>query len=96
MAHLGRRLPSRSCPLLSPADIEWSRPLLTLWVRRAYCLAALVQRVSADTLALQKRLGDALGLSVLIVEGRRGGTVSIRYLTLEQLDEVVRRLERKH
>jgi ParB family chromosome partitioning protein len=49
---------------------------------------------SADTLALQKRLGDALGLSVLILEGHRGGTVSIRYLTLEQLDDIVRRLER--
>jgi len=51
---------------------------------------------SADTLALQKRLGDALGLSVLIDEGPTGGTVSIRYRTLEQLDDVVRRLDGKH
>jgi ParB family chromosome partitioning protein len=46
----------------------------------------------ADTAALEKRLGDALGLVVSIDHRGKGGVVSLRYRTLEQLDEVVRRL----
>ncbi len=51
----------------------------------------------ADTLAAEKRLADALGLSVSI-DGRRsgGGTLSIRYRDFDQLDEVMRRLERRN
>ena len=51
---------------------------------------------NADTLALEKRLADALGLGVTVEHGERGGTLSIRYRSLDQLDEVVRRLERKN
>jgi ParB family chromosome partitioning protein len=48
----------------------------------------------ADTAALEKRLADTLGLQVTIDHRANGaGTVQIRYRTLEQLDEVVRRLE---
>jgi ParB family transcriptional regulator, chromosome partitioning protein len=48
----------------------------------------------ADTAALEKRLADALGLQVTIDHRQNGGgTVEIRYRTLEQLDEIVRRLE---
>jgi ParB family chromosome partitioning protein len=50
---------------------------------------------NSDTLALEKRLADALGLAVTVDHGDRGGTLSIRYRSLEQLDEVVRRLEGK-
>ena len=50
---------------------------------------------NADTAALEKRLGDALGLAVNIEHRERGGTVVIRYRSLDQLDEVVRRLETK-
>ncbi len=47
----------------------------------------------ADTLALEKNLSNALGLSVEIVhDGQKGGSVRIKYRTLEQLDEVCRRL----
>jgi ParB family transcriptional regulator, chromosome partitioning protein len=53
-------------------------------------------RKNTDTLALEKRLADALGLAVTIEHGDRGGTLSIRYRSLDQLDEVVRRLERRH
>jgi len=49
----------------------------------------------ADTAALEKRLADALGLAVSIEHRERGGTLAIRYRTLDQLDEVVRRLEAK-
>jgi ParB family transcriptional regulator, chromosome partitioning protein len=50
----------------------------------------------ADTLAAEKRLSDALGLTVSIDRRRGGGgTLSIRYRDLDQLDEVMRRLQRR-
>ena len=48
----------------------------------------------ADTRALERRLGDALGLVVTIAQSGEGGTMQIRYRTLDQLDDLVRRLER--
>jgi len=51
---------------------------------------------NADTLALEKRLSDALGFAVTIENGARGGTLSIRYRSLDQLDDIVRRLVAKH
>jgi ParB family chromosome partitioning protein len=48
----------------------------------------------ADTEALEQRLTDALGLNVTIEHRDNGsGRLEVRYRTLEQLDEVVRRLE---
>ena len=47
----------------------------------------------ADTLALEKRVSDALGLQVSIDYRGRGGVLHIHYRDLDQLDEVVRRLE---
>jgi ParB family transcriptional regulator, chromosome partitioning protein len=50
----------------------------------------------ADTHAAEKRLSDALGLTVSIDQRRGGGgTLSIRYRDFDQLDEVMRRLERR-
>jgi ParB family transcriptional regulator, chromosome partitioning protein len=52
---------------------------------------------SVDTLAAEKRLSDALGLAVSIDQRRGGnGTVSVRYRNVDQLDEIMRRLERRH
>ncbi|MFI4935145.1 MAG: ParB/RepB/Spo0J family partition protein [Caulobacterales bacterium] len=48
----------------------------------------------ADTLALETDLGEALGLPVEIRDRGGSGELSIRYGTLEQLDEVCRRLTR--
>ena len=48
----------------------------------------------ADTVALEKRVSDVLGLRVAIDDGPAGGTVHIKYRDLDQLDEIVRRLER--
>ena len=48
-----------------------------------------------DTIALEKRLSDALGLAVTIDHQSRGGAVTIRYRSLDQLDEVVRRLQHR-
>jgi ParB family chromosome partitioning protein len=48
----------------------------------------------ADTVALEKRLSDALGLVVTIAHRGKGGELKIRYKTLEQLDEVIRKIEK--
>ena len=46
----------------------------------------------ADTRALEKSLSDRLGLTVSIDHGAKGGTVTVGYKTLEQLDDICRRL----
>jgi ParB family transcriptional regulator, chromosome partitioning protein len=51
---------------------------------------------NANLLALEKRISDALGLAVSIDDRERGGVLSIRYRNLDQLDEVLRRVEKKH
>ena len=48
----------------------------------------------ADTVALEKRVSDALGLSVTVNHRDPGGTVQISYRNLEQLDDVMKRLAR--
>ncbi len=50
---------------------------------------------SADTLALEKRLSDALGMVVNIDARGERGVVSIRYRNLDQLDDLAQRLEKK-
>jgi ParB family chromosome partitioning protein len=47
----------------------------------------------ADTIALEKRISDVLGLKVSVDHRDPGGTVQIKYRDLEQLDEILRRLE---
>jgi ParB family transcriptional regulator, chromosome partitioning protein len=47
----------------------------------------------ADTLALERRLSDATGFVVTINDREGAGTLSVRYETLEQLDDLVARLE---
>jgi ParB family chromosome partitioning protein len=49
----------------------------------------------ANTLALEKRVTDALGLSVSIDDRDGKGILHVHYRELDQLDEIVRRLERK-
>src|SRR5215469_12271586 len=48
----------------------------------------------ADTLALETDLSEALGLSVTIRDSGGAGEVRIRYQSLEQLDDLCRRLSR--
>lgn len=48
----------------------------------------------ADTEAVEKRLSDVLGLAVTIDHrAHGGGTLQVKYKTLEQLDDVIARLE---
>ena len=50
-------------------------------------------QADADTRDLERRLGQALGLKVQVVHrGAAGGKLTIHYRSLEQLDEVSRRL----
>lgn len=56
--------------------------------------APAAQLKDADTMALERRLSDILGLKVAIEfrgEGK-GGKVTVGYRSLDQLDEIIRRL----
>jgi ParB family chromosome partitioning protein len=46
----------------------------------------------ADIAALERQLGDMLGLKVRIGHGARGGTVTLSYSSLDQLDLICQRL----
>jgi ParB family chromosome partitioning protein len=48
----------------------------------------------ANTIALEKRVSDILGLTVSVDHRGAGGTVHIKYRDLEQLDEIMKRLAR--
>lgn len=47
-----------------------------------------------DTLALERLLTDVIGLKVAIAHKEKGGEVRIGYRTLEQLDDLCRRLKK--
>jgi ParB family transcriptional regulator, chromosome partitioning protein len=47
----------------------------------------------ADTRALEKLLSDVTGMRVTVNHQNKGGDVRIHYTTLEQLDEICRRLQ---
>jgi ParB family chromosome partitioning protein len=49
---------------------------------------------TADTIALERRVSDALGLAVVIDHRGEAGVLRIHYSNLDQLDGVLRRLER--
>jgi len=48
--------------------------------------------VDADLAALERQLGDLLGLRVKVSHGRSGGTVALHYSSLDQLDLICQRL----
>jgi ParB family chromosome partitioning protein len=47
----------------------------------------------ADTRALEKLLSDVTGMRVTVNHQNKGGDVRIHYTSLEQLDEICRRLQ---
>jgi len=47
---------------------------------------------NADIVALERQLGDLLGLRVRINHGAKGGTLHLSYTTLDQLDMICQRL----
>lgn len=48
--------------------------------------------VDADLAALERQLGDLLGLRVKVSHGKSGGQVALHYSTLDQLDLICQRL----
>ncbi len=52
-------------------------------------------KADPNMLALEKRLSDAMGLKVTVDHRDPAGTVHIHYRTLEQFDEIVRRIAGK-
>jgi ParB family transcriptional regulator, chromosome partitioning protein len=50
------------------------------------------RKVDADLAALERQLGDMLGLKVEVAHKGAGGTVSLRYSSLDQLDMICQRL----
>lgn len=48
--------------------------------------------VDADLAALERQLGDLLGLKVKVTHTRTGGSVALHYSTLDQLDLICQRL----
>ena len=49
-------------------------------------------QVDADLAALERQLGDMLGLRVKVSHAGAGGTVSLAYSSLDQLDMICQRL----
>ena len=49
---------------------------------------------SADTIALERRVSNALGLTVTVEHRSNGGVLQIHYRSLDQLDDVLRRLDK--
>lgn len=47
----------------------------------------------ADTRSLEKLLADVIGMKVAIKHGKKGGDLKIHYSSLEQLDDICRRLQ---
>ena len=62
-------------------------------VRKAQKARSGAKAKDPDTIELEKRVSDALGLTVSVNHRDPGGSVQISYRNLEQLDEVMRRLE---
>jgi ParB family chromosome partitioning protein len=52
-------------------------------------------RKSAEIISLEHELARLLGLKVAIAFNGKGGTMSIRYRSLDQLDEILKKLRRR-
>ena len=63
---------------------------------RAAKKSALMSETDADIQALESHLGDLLGLRVNIQTNGQGGTMSIEYANLDQLDLICQRLTGEH
>jgi len=98
-AVVSKGLSVRQTEALIRSETATPRPKDKLYDPRAYDAKKEMEREAwrasqkdADTKALQADLSAALGLVVDVDHGQTGGTVTIRYRTLDQLDEVCRRL----
>ena len=70
---------------------EKSRPGAGIDIARARARNA-AKAANADLDALERQLGDILGLRVQVTHKGQGGTVVLHYSSLDQLDMVCQRL----
>ena len=61
-------------------------------IARASAPNAAAKPIDADLLALERQLGDMLGLKVQVAHNGQRGTVTLHYSSLDQLDMVCQRL----
>ncbi len=102
MVREGRLTAGHARPLIGSADAERLAIEVAdkgLTVRQAETLArarpaAPRKRKDADTAALENDLSEVLGVAVEIRDAGGAGELRIRYATLEQLDDLCRRLTR--
>jgi ParB family chromosome partitioning protein len=102
MVREGRLTAGHARPLIGSADAERLANEVAdkgLTVRQAETLArarpaAPRKRKDADTAALENDLSEVLGLVVEIRDAGGAGELRIRYASLEQLDDLCRRLTR--
>jgi ParB family transcriptional regulator, chromosome partitioning protein len=106
--HAGKISAGAARMLVSAADPEeMAREIVDrgLNVRQVEALAkdraagsgkAVKKRVvkNADTIALERRVSNTLGLTVTVDHRSKGGVLHIHYRSLDQLEEVLRRLEK--
>ena len=57
-------------------------------------IAGTSRAKDADTRALERKLSDALGLEVTVDHRGQGGSLHIKYRDLDQLDAIIRKLDR--
>ena len=67
------------------------KPGASTRVVRATSLSAKMP-IDADLLALERQLGDMLGLRVQVAHNGSKGTVTLNYSSLDQLDMICQRL----
>lgn len=79
---IGRQMSVRDTESLVRSKKAVQRPLLGRSTHRA----------NPDLDALERHLGDLLGLKVKIAHGPKGGSVSLNYGSLDQLDMICQRL----
>ncbi|ABM45522.1 hypothetical protein H704_00014 [Bartonella bacilliformis Peru38] len=53
----------------------------------------IVKEKDAETESLEKLLSDIIGMKVIIQHSKKGGNLKIHYSSLEQLDDICRRLQ---
>jgi ParB family chromosome partitioning protein len=70
---------------------EWARRERSPRIARASAPSPAKQS-DADLLALERQLGDLLGLKVQVTHKGEGGTVTLHYSSLDQLDMICQRL----
>jgi ParB family chromosome partitioning protein len=78
----------RQTEALARRAIEGPKP------KKASAASATAGEGAADIAALEQDLGDALGLKVQLSDRGGKGELTVRYGSLEQLDDLCRRLMR--